>query len=112
MALLVIAWLPNDFTILIFGLCASSTIGFIIPTLYTLTAESFPTPVRATCVAITDGLSHLGGAFCGQIIFGVYAIFQSSGHGFNAPISTIALTGLIAGLLLLFGNKMTKKQLF
>jgi hypothetical protein len=47
--------------IIVFGFIASMTIGLLVPMLYTYTAEHFSTNARATGVALTDGLGHIGG---------------------------------------------------
>jgi len=78
----------------------------LIPILYTYTGESFPTKIRATGIAITDGLGHLGGAFCGQIVFAIYNRF-----GFSGALTGMAVTGLIAGILVLAGVKTTGRSL-
>lgn len=109
--LFIIGWYPNVMTISICGFFAATTISALVPLLYTFTAESFPTAFRATGVAITDGLGHLGGAFCGQIILGCYAIFAAKHFGFQAAFTVMAITGFITAILLLFGKKMTRKQL-
>lgn len=110
-ALFVIGWFPTTWVIIISGFIAATTIAAIIPIMYTYTAENFPTGIRATCVSVTDGLGHLGGAICGQVIFGVYALFNHSGYGFAAAFSCMALTGLITALLLSFGANMTNTSL-
>lgn len=106
-ALFLIGWFPTSLMIIINGFIASTTIAAIIPIMYAYTAENFPTMVRSTCMSITDGLGHLGGAICGQVIFGVYALFDKVGLGFSAAFSCMALTGLITALLLLSGINMT-----
>lgn len=107
LALLLIGWFPTTWMIIISGFIASTTIAAIIPIMYAYTAENFPTSVRATCISITDGLGHLGGAICGQVVFGVYALFEKASLGFPAAFSCMALTGLITALLLLSGINMT-----
>lgn len=109
--LLVVGWFTSSDIILIIGFIAATTIGLVIPILYTYTGENFPTRIRATSVALTDGFGHIGGAFCGQIVFGVYDMFQLSGYGFQAAFTTMAVTGFFAANLLLFGIKMTKRSL-
>jgi MFS family permease len=42
---------PTPWVIVVCGFIASATIGLIIPILYTLTAEHFPTEARTTGVA-------------------------------------------------------------
>ena len=97
--------------IIISGLVASTSIAAIIPIMYAYTAENFPTSVRATCLSITDGLGHLGGAICGQVVFGIYALFDHLGYGFAAAFSCMALTGLITAILLTRGINMTRATL-
>ena len=89
-------------TIPILGFVASFTIGFVIPILYTITGESFPTRVRATGVSLSDGFGHLGGAFCGQIILGVEAIY-----GFQGAFVAMAATGLLTAFLVGFVRNHT-----
>lgn len=109
-SLLVVGFIPHPIAIIGGGLVASTTIAMIIPQMYTLTAEQFPTHVRATCIAITDGVGHLGGALCGQIIFFVADFMKPQGFFFQAALATMAATGLITlGLLLLAQNKTGKE---
>jgi len=107
-ALLLIAWLHHPALIVFAGFIATVSIGLIIPIMYTYTAENFPTRYRATCVSITDGFGHLGGAFCGQIVFLFYYLFHGS---VSAAFSTMAVTGLLTVIILCFGIKMTNKSL-
>ena len=72
----------------------------MIPVLYTLTGESFPTRVRATGVSLSDGVGHLGGAFCGQIVLGAQALY-----GFQGAFITMAITGFMAAVLVVFVKK-------
>lgn len=106
-ALLALAWAivlmaigtyASDLTIPILGFVASFTIGFVIPLLYTITGENFPTRVRATGVSLSDGFGHLGGAFCGQILLGVEAIYGFQG-AFVAMAATGVMTALLVGLV-------------
>ena len=105
-ALLGIGLRPTPTSIEVLGFVASCTIGLVIPLLYTITGESFPTSVRATGVALTDGFGHLGGAFCGQIIFAVEA-----SYGFSGAFVAMALTGLLAALLVGFATGGTGQSL-
>lgn len=98
--LLGIGFYASSLTIPILGFIASFTIGFVIPVLYTLTGESFPTRVRATGVSLSDGVGHLGGAFCGQIVLGAQALY-----GFQGAFITMAITGFMAAVLVVFVKK-------
>ena len=93
--LLAIGVYASPVTIPVLGFIASCTIGFLIPVLYTITGENFPTRVRATGVSLSDGFGHLGGAFCGQIILGVEAVY-----GFEGAFFTMAATGLATAALI------------
>ena len=88
------------------GFVASFTIGLVIPTLYTYTGENFPTRFRATGIAVTDGVGHLGGAFCGQIIFALYGF-----AGFSGAFAAMAVTGLLTAALVSLGTPTTARPL-
>ncbi len=79
--------------------------------MYTYTGESFHTAVRATSVALADGVGHVGGMFCGQIVWAAYDLFDASGHGYQAALTTMALTGLLAALLLTLGRRWGETSL-
>jgi len=104
--LVVIGYFPSPVVISVLGFAASCTIGFIIPILYTITGESFPTRVRATGISLTDGFGHLGGAFCGQIIFAV-----ESFAGFSGAFIAMAVSGLLTAVLAGFIRGQTGKSL-
>lgn len=84
----------------------AGSLGFFLPLMYTLTAESFPTRARATGVSLTDGAGHLGGAV-GPII--ALSVFHHS--GFTAVFLFMAATGLATLLILPFTIKATRKSL-
>lgn len=107
-SLLVIGWFPSEAVIMIFGFVASTTIGLLIPLLYTYTAENFPTRFRATGISLSDGVGHLGGAFCGQITF---AIYHFNDFGFPGALTGLAITGFITAVLLLFGVRTNGRSL-
>ena len=104
--LVVIGIYPSDRTLVIAGFFTSATIGLFIPILYTYTGENFPTRVRATGIAITDGIGHLGGAFCGQFVFGIYDHL-----GFSGAFIGMAATGLITAILVIMGINTTGRSL-
>ena len=105
-ALLIIGFEPSQAVIMVCGFIASTTIGLLIPILYTYTAENFPTDFRATGVSATDGIGHLGGALAPVIVLAVYRQWD-----FTAAFTAMALTGLLTALLLLFGVRTTGKPL-
>ena len=104
--LLIIGYYPSDNVLVIAGFFASASIGVLIPILYTYTGENFPTKVRATGISITDGIGHLGGAFCGQVVFTIYNNF-----GFTGAFTGMAVTGIIAAVLVMLGIKTTGRSL-
>lgn len=101
-----IGFYASELTIPALGFVASFTIGFFIPVLYTITGENFPTRIRATGVSLSDGIGHLGGAFCGQIILGAAAF-----SGFEGAFLTMAATGLLAAILVGFVRNHTGSPL-
>ncbi|MEM7168803.1 MAG: MFS transporter [Pseudomonadota bacterium] len=97
---------PSMVIIMVCGFIASTTIGLLIPILYTYTAENFPTGIRATGVSATDGMGHLGGALA------PVAVLAAFGHwGFVGAFYLMALTGVATALLLLFGVRTTGRSL-
>lgn len=84
--------------------------GCYVPLLYALTAESCPTRARATGVALTDGVGHIGGAV-GPII--ALAAYQWGGieSRFTTVFLYMALSGLITALLIPFTIKATRRSL-
>ena len=109
--LLIIGFGHSETMILIFGFLSACSISLIIPMLYIYTSEQFETKSRATCMSITDGIGHLGGAFCGQYTFFFYDAFKNSGAGIEVAFSALAFTGFVTALLLCFGRKMTGRAL-
>jgi len=74
--------------------------------LHTYTAEHFSTNARATGVALSDGLGHVGGALARPIVLGA-----NSAWGCSSSFLVMAISGFIAGGLILFGIKATGRSL-
>jgi putative MFS transporter len=106
-SLFVIGYFVSPTIIIVFGFIASATIGLLVPVMYTYTAEHFPTSARATGVALSDGLGHIGGALAPVIVLnGAYAAW-----GFSAAFLVMAITGVLAGALILLGISATGRSL-
>ncbi|MQA74088.1 MAG: MFS transporter [Solirubrobacterales bacterium] len=101
-ALLVIGLAPSPAVIMLVGFAAAALNGFQVPLLYTYTAEHFPTHARATGVAFTDGLGHVGGALAPLIV-----LAANQTWGFAGAFVVMAATGAIAAALLLLARPMT-----
>ncbi len=101
-----IGYFVSPAVIIVFGFIASMTIGLLVPMLYTYTAEHFPTSARATGVALSDGLVHIGGALAPLIVLGANAAW-----GFSASLLVMGISGLAAGALILFGIRATGRSL-
>ncbi|MEA2210585.1 MAG: transporter, putative metabolite:H+ symporter [Solirubrobacteraceae bacterium] len=105
-SLLVIGLFVSPTIIIVFGFIASMTIGLLVPMLYTYTAEHFATNARATGVALTDGLGHIGGALAPPIVLGANAAW-----GFSGAFVVMAISGVVAGALILLGIRTTGRSL-
>jgi putative MFS transporter len=105
-SLFVIGYFVSPAIIIVFGFIASATIGLFVPMLYTYTAEHFATSARATGVALTDGLGHVGGALAPLIVLGA-----NSAWGFSASFLVMAISGVVAGGLILLGIRATGQSL-
>ncbi len=103
--LLLIGWFPSEVMVMAAGFVAAISIAMIIPMMYTYTAEMFPTVVRNTGVSITDGIGHVGGALCPQIVFGLAAVLAAKEHQFVAALTVMAGSGLLTALLLMLGPR-------
>jgi MFS transporter, putative metabolite:H+ symporter len=105
-SLLVIGLWVSPAVIIVFGFFASTTVGLLVPLLYTYTAEHFATSARATGVALTDGLGHIGGALAPLIV-----LAANSAWGFSGAFIVMAATGVLTGALILFGIRATGRSL-
>ena len=105
-SLLIIGLAVSPAVIIVFGFFASTTVGLLVPLLYTYTAEHFATSARATGVALTDGLGHIGGALAPLIVLGA-----NSAWGFSGAFIVMAATGVLTGALILFGIRATGRSL-
>jgi putative MFS transporter len=105
-SLLVVGYFVSPTIIIVFGFIASLTIGLLVPMLYTYTAEHFSTNARATGVAMTDGLGHVGGALAPLIILGA-----NTAWGFSSAFLVMGISGFVAAGLILFGITATARSL-
>ncbi len=106
LSLLVIGLAVSPAIIIIFGFIASATVGLLVPLLYTYTAEHFSTNARATGVAMTDGLGHIGGALAPLIVLGA-----NTAWGFSGAFIVMAASGVLTGALILLGIQATGRSL-
>ncbi len=106
--LFVIGFFPSPAVIMVGGFVASLTIGLLVPVLYTFTAEHFSTRSRATGVALTDGLGHIGGALAP---FFVLTLGAHGIGGFSGAFVVMGVSGLVTAALLTLGIRATGKSL-
>lgn len=106
LCLLLIGLFPSASVIMIFGFIASVTIGLMVPLLYALTAEHFPTRARATGVSLTDGLGHIGGALAPVFVLSAVAV-----GGFLQGFVVMAIACAVTAILLPLSIKATKRNL-
>lgn len=88
----------------------AASLGFFLPLMYALTAESFPTRARATGVSLTDGVGHLGGAIGPILATAVFAWGGMSG-GFTTVFLFMGASGLLTAAILPFTVRATRKSL-
>ncbi len=105
-ALLAVGLNPHPAVIMTAGFIASTTIGLMVPIMYTLTAEHFATAARATGVALTDGLGHIGGAIAPMLVLAAASLL-----GFFGGFLIMAVSGVIVLALLPFTISKTGKAL-
>ena len=105
-SLLVIGFAVSPAIIIAIGFVASATIGLLVPLLYTYTAEHFATNARATGLAVSDGIGHIGGALAPLIVLGAYTAW-----GFSASFLVMGITGFVSAGLLLLGIRATGRSL-
>jgi putative MFS transporter len=105
-SLAVIGYAVSPTIIVVFGFLASTMTGLLVPMMYTYTAEHFSTNARATGVALSDGLGHVGGALAPLIVLGAY-----SAWGFSSAFLVMALSAILAGALILLGIRATGRPL-
>jgi putative MFS transporter len=104
--LLVIGFFVSPAIIIVFGFLASTTIGLLVPVLYTYTGEHFATNARATGIALSDGLGHIGGFLAPLFVLGANGLW-----GFSAAFGVMAGTGFATGALVLLGIRATGRSL-
>jgi len=105
-ALLAVGLVPEPAVIMPAGFVASTSIGLMVPIMYTLTAEHFATAGRASGVALTDGLGHVGGAVAPALV-----LLGADRLGFFGGLLVMALSGAVVLMLLPFTVKATGKAL-
>lgn len=104
--LLIVGLAPDPAVIMPVGFVASTTIGLMVPIMYTLTAEHFATVSRNTGVALTDGLGHIGGALAPLLV-----LLAADRMHFFGGMLVMALSGGVVLVLLPFTVRATGKAL-
>ncbi len=105
-ALVVAGFNPVPERIMGIGFIASTTIGLMVPIMYTLTAEHFATAARATGVALTNGLGHIGGAVAPTLV-----LLGANTWGFIGGLAVMAASSVVVLCLLPFTLNITGKAL-
>jgi MFS family permease len=104
--MLMIGSFAGDIVVSAGAFLAAIALGCYLQVAYTFTAESFPTRIRATGFALSDGIGHGGGAI------GALALpLVVNSWSFFAGFAAIGVTGLLAGLIAQLGPKSTGQRL-
>ena len=91
---------------MLFGFIQKMSVTTFMIAAYPLTAEQYPTGIRSTAVATTDGIGHFGGAIAAPLILAVNA------HaGFTGSFAFMGATMVIGALFATFARKATGKSL-
>jgi putative MFS transporter len=106
----VIAFVDKPMVIYVCVLGVTVSIGFVLPLMYALTNESFPTRQRSTGVSLTDGLGHLGGAV-GPVVATMVYVASGQAFGFIAVFMLVAVTGLLSACIVPFCVSATGRTL-
>jgi putative MFS transporter len=104
--MLMIGSFAGDVVISTGAFLSAMALGCYLQVAYTFTAESFPTRIRATGFALSDGIGHGGGAIGAlglPLVVGSFSFF--------AGFAAIGFTGLLAGLIALLGPASTGQRL-
>jgi len=105
-----IAFIANPLAIYALVFIVTVALGFVIPLMYTLTNESFPTGGRSSGVSLTDGLGHLGGAAGPIMATSLYAALGAA-SGFPGVFLMVAASGTVAALLMPFTISATRRAI-
>ena len=104
---LIIFSLKTTDAVFVGSFMASLALGMYLQVAYTYTAENYPTRARSSGFALTDGIGHVGGAFGA-----LFLPFLVATYSFSVGFVFIAVTGLIAGILVIVGGaKATRMTL-
>ncbi|MDQ6840140.1 MAG: MFS transporter [Actinomycetota bacterium] len=104
--LILVGTLANEGVLVAGAFLAALGLGMWLQVAYTYTAECFPTAARSTGFAVSDGVGHAGGAVGGLALPHVVA-----GASFFTGFAGIGVTGLLAGVVALFGPKSSGRRL-
>lgn len=102
LALSAIGIIGTQSSVAIFGFVAAFTIGLVVPTFYTYTAENFSNHMRPVSMAFTDGIGHLGAAIAPIILIGMTL---------HDAFLAMAASGLVTAALLLRSRKTKGRSL-
>lgn len=104
--MLIVGSLASEAVLTIGIFLASLALGLYLQVAYTYTAELFPTRARSSGFALSDGIGHSGGALGAILLPSVVA-----STSFFVGFAGIGITGLIAGVIAMFGPRTSRRRL-